>query len=80
MASESFDPARLLSGEAPPFLSMDELGLRELEQLRLVLRGDSVVDWRHLNFATRAQVDDFLRLHLLDHEDANDRALMRRLL
>ena len=80
MASESFDPAHLPPGEAPPFLTMDQLGLRELEQLRLVLRGDSVVDWRHLNFASRAQVDDFLRLHLLDHEDANDRALMRRLL
>lgn len=80
MAFESLDPIRSQQASAPPFLSMDQLGLRELEQLRLVLRGDSVVDWRHLNFASRSQVDDFLKLHLLDHEDPNDRALMRRLL
>lgn len=80
MAFESLDPIRPAQSQSPPFLSMDQLGLRELEQLRLVLRGDSVVDWRYLNFASRTQVDDFLKLHLLDHEDPNDRALMRRLL
>ncbi|MDR0966574.1 MAG: TIGR04552 family protein [Myxococcales bacterium] len=80
MPFEPFDTFRSPQIDPPPFRSMEELGLRELEQLRLVLRGDSVVDWRHLNFTSRSQIDDFLRLHLLDHEDPNDRAQMRRLL
>ena len=80
MSFGSFDNFYDQPPALPPFHTMDELGLRELEQLRLILRGDSVVDWRHLNFSSRSQVDDFLKLHLLDHDDANDRAPMRRLL
>lgn len=80
----SFGPYANIYGDDPPapvpFHTMEQLGLSELEQLRLVLQGDSPVDWRHLNFATRSQVDEFLKLHLLDHENMNDRALMRRLL
>lgn len=56
------------------------MGLHELEILRLILRGGSVVDWRHAPFDDRGQVDRFLKLHLLDCSQPSDRALADRIL
>lgn len=38
----------------------------DLEILRLVLAGESVIDWRRLHFADRTEVDGFLRANLFD--------------
>lgn len=54
--------------------------LGDLEKLRLILRGGSVIDWRRLHFQSRAEVDDYLRLCLFDPTDENDHARLRRLL
>jgi uncharacterized protein (TIGR04552 family) len=59
---------------------LEELGLHELETLRLILRGGSVVDWRRLHLETRDQVDHFLTLHLIDFQQPGDRALAYRIL
>ncbi len=56
------------------------MGIAELEQLRLVLRGGSVVDWRQLDFRTREEVGRFLRLHLFDVEDPRDERRIRAIL
>lgn len=48
----------------PPTLA--ELELADLENVRLLLRGDSVVDWHRLAFTDHAAVDRFLRLCELD--------------
>ena len=53
--------------------------LGDLERLRLILRGGSVVDWRRLHFQSRAEVDDYLRLCLFDPDDDHDQARLRRL-
>ncbi len=45
---------------------VDELDVADLEAVRLLLRGDSVVDWHRLQFADHAAVDRFLRLCELD--------------
>lgn len=42
----------------------------------MVLRGDSIVDWHRLNFATPGQVRRFVRNHELDPERASDRSFM----
>ncbi len=42
------------------------MGLRELERLRLILRGGSVIDWRRMHFQSRDEVDYFLRLCQID--------------
>ena len=47
---------------------MAELELQDLENLRLLLRGDSVVDWHRLAFSDHAAVDRFLRLNEFDPE------------
>ncbi|HUQ04463.1 MAG TPA: TIGR04552 family protein [Kofleriaceae bacterium] len=48
----------------PP--TLDDLDLDDLESVRLLLRGDSVVDWHSLAFHDEAAVDRFLRLCELD--------------
>lgn len=55
--------------------TLDGLDLTDLETVRLLLRGDSVVDWHRLNFADHAAVDRFLRLCELD--PSTDRELDR---
>lgn len=51
------------AGRAP---TLDDLDLDDLEAVRLLLRGDSVVDWHRLAFHDEAAVDRFLRLCELD--------------
>ena len=52
----------------------------DLEVLRLILRGGSVIDWRRLHFRDAAEVDRFLHLHLFDLEDPRDEARLRTVL
>lgn len=59
---------------------LETLGAPELEVLRLLLRGGSVVDWRRLDFKTSAEVDAFLRLNLFDLEEARDERRLRAVL
>lgn len=47
-------------------------GLQDVEQVRLVLRGDSVIDWRRMAFRDRAHVDEFLALIGFDADDPDD--------
>jgi len=59
---------------------LSELALRDVEALRLILRGGSVIDWRRLAFEDRPQVDRFLRLCLFDPDSPGDEAWMRGVL
>ena len=45
-----------------------ELTLADADCVRLMLRGDSVIDWHRLNFQDHAEVDRFLRLNEFDPE------------
>ncbi len=56
------------------------MGIRELEAIRLILRGGSVVDWRRLDYRKREEVDHFLRLNLFDLSDPRDERRMRTVL
>jgi uncharacterized protein (TIGR04552 family) len=59
---------------------LEAMGVPELEALRLVLRGESVVDWRRLDFETREQVDTFLAINLFDVGNVRDEARLRSIL
>lgn len=54
----------------PP--SNSELTLADVDAVRLLLRGDSVIDWHRLSFADHAEVDRFLRLNEFDPESDNE--------
>jgi uncharacterized protein (TIGR04552 family) len=59
---------------------LERMGIAELEQLRLLLRGGSVIDWRRLNFRTPAEVDAFLGLNQFDRGEARDERRLRNIL
>jgi uncharacterized protein (TIGR04552 family) len=74
----AFEPKR-----APPalgFRPLERLGVSELEALRLLLRGGSVIDWRRLDFRTPDEVTRFLALNLFDLEDPKDERRVRSVL
>jgi uncharacterized protein (TIGR04552 family) len=52
----------------------DEFTLMELEALRLVLRGDSVIDWHRLQFEDAGAVRHFLVTHEFHPDEPADRA------
>lgn len=54
----------------PP--SQSELTLADIEAVRLLLRGDSVIDWHRLCFTDHEQVDRFLRLNEFDPESEDE--------
>ena len=59
---------------------LEQMGAAELEQLRLVLRGGSVIDWRRLEFPGAVEVDAFLALNLFDLEEPRDERRLRAIL
>jgi len=64
----------------PPIPLPDRWTLGDLERMRLILRGESVIDWRRLHFQTRDEVDQYLRLCLFEPNDPFDRAYLQRIL
>lgn len=56
------------------FRALAKLTLAELEGIRLVLRGGSVIDWHRLNFRAPEEVDRFLHAHEIDLAEPVDRA------
>jgi uncharacterized protein (TIGR04552 family) len=54
---------------------LDQFTLADLEALRLILYGDSVIDWRRLDFDDE-QAAAFLRSQELEPDDPHDRARM----
>jgi uncharacterized protein (TIGR04552 family) len=54
----------------PP--TKDELTLADTDSVRLMLRGDSVIDWHRLSFGDHEEVDRFLRLNEFDPESDDE--------
>ncbi|MFO0556655.1 MAG: TIGR04552 family protein [Polyangiales bacterium] len=46
--------------------------MADLDALRIVLRGGSVIDWHRLNFRDDGDIIEFLRSHEIDLEDPDD--------
>jgi uncharacterized protein (TIGR04552 family) len=57
----------------------DELTLADTEAVRLLLRGDSVIDWHRLSFADHSEVDRFLRLNEFNPESDDEIARLEDL-
>jgi uncharacterized protein (TIGR04552 family) len=52
--------------------SIEQFTLADLEALRVVLHGSSVIDWHRLNFRDEDEVVEFLRVHEFDPTRATD--------
>jgi len=51
----------------------EPLNLSDLEAVRLMLRGNSIIDWNRANFRSYHEVDRYLNLHRLNLDDPEDR-------
>ena len=62
------------TGSLPPgtLKRLGDFTLADLEAVRLALRGDSVIDWHRLDFATLDEVDSVLRANEFDPDDPLD--------
>ena len=49
----------------------------QMETIRLIVHGNSVIDWNRSSFRSVEDVDRFLRLHMLDPEDPEDQRRIR---
>lgn len=63
----------------PRLKSVDGFSLHDVEALRLILRGGSVIDWHRLNFAGPEQARSFVRNHELNLEDPEDAEFIDRI-
>lgn len=63
-----------------PIRRVEEMGLKELERIRLILRGGSVIEWRRLHYKTWDEVDRFLRLLQIDPTRPHDEEWVRTVL
>lgn len=54
--------------------SLDEFSLHDLESVRLILRGGSVIDWHRLNLQSPEEVRALASIHELDLDLEEDRA------
>jgi uncharacterized protein (TIGR04552 family) len=62
------------SNHASGFPDLSALSLSDLEGIRLLLRGGSVIDWYRLNFQTDQEILRFLAAQELDPDDPADLA------
>jgi uncharacterized protein (TIGR04552 family) len=51
---------------------LEQFTLADLEAVRLILRGDSVIDWHRLNFAGTGEIREFFVAQEFDPDDAAD--------
>jgi uncharacterized protein (TIGR04552 family) len=58
---------------AGPDLELTQLDLQDANELRLLLRGESVIDWHRLDFETEADSRRLLALNSFDWDDERDR-------
>src|SRR5687767_1972054 len=56
--------------------ALDEFTLADLEAVRLVLRGDSVIDWHRLNLQDGEEIEEFLLANEFHPDEPADRARM----
>jgi uncharacterized protein (TIGR04552 family) len=66
------------NGKERPLLA-DGLSLEDLEAVRLMLRGSSVIDWYQLHFRDENDVDRFLRVNEFDPASEEDMARLEEL-
>jgi uncharacterized protein (TIGR04552 family) len=77
---QSHDGPRLIESDGADRLkTLDEFTLADLEAVRLILRGDSVIDWHRLNFEDPLQIRDFFIAQEFRPDDPADLARMKHI-
>lgn len=63
----------------PGVVPLGRIETHDLDVLRLVLRGSSVVDWYRMHFRSREEICAFIRVNGMDPDDPIDRARLSEL-
>lgn len=61
-----------------PYRPLNKFSLFDLELVRVILRGGSVLDWHRLNLR-RAEIKALLRAHCIDLNNPSDAAMVQRI-
>jgi uncharacterized protein (TIGR04552 family) len=74
MAPDRLTPTSGSPADRPPsgLVRLAEASLGDVEALRLLLQGGSVIDWQRLAFSDAAEVDRFLRVNEFDPQRQED--------
>jgi uncharacterized protein (TIGR04552 family) len=73
-SSSANERSVFLPGQTQPFASaLARLSLQDVHEIRLLLRGDSVVDWHRLGLRDEDDVVRLLRVNGIDPDRASDR-------
>ena len=79
-SAPSGDPAAWrVDASTQSLLDLSQFTLNDIEAVRLLLRGGSVIDWRKANFVSAGEVEVFLRVSGFELERAKDRARLHTL-
>jgi uncharacterized protein (TIGR04552 family) len=62
-----------------PLKSLDDFTIHDVEALKLILQGGSVIDWQGLSFQSLEHARQFIRIHELDPDSKADRAYIDHL-
>lgn len=73
------NPDLLRSTDRFSAIGLRAIGLQDLEQVRILLAGDSVIDWRQLAFRDRDACTHFLRLSGFDADDVGDQIWLQEI-
>ncbi len=65
-------PARLTPETDKSFRRLSDFRLADLEAIRLLLRGGSVIDWHRMNFASEEEAVEFIGSQDFDLDDQRD--------
>src|SRR5207247_1864814 len=57
---------------APGRALLEQATLADLEALRLLVQGDSIIDWHRLAFTDQPAIDRFLRINEFDPDSDDD--------
>jgi len=69
----------ILAVAAPELRNLNDFTLADLEGIRMLLRGGSVVDWHRLNFAGEAEARNFVAAQEVDLNDPKDQVRVRQI-
>jgi uncharacterized protein (TIGR04552 family) len=62
-----------VSEQETPYRTLDEFLVHDLEGVRMLLRGGTVIDWHRLNLEDESQAADIVRVQEIDLDDPEDR-------
>jgi uncharacterized protein (TIGR04552 family) len=79
MGNDNSKRINQMEDELGEILSIEKLTLSDLEAIRLILKGTSVIDWQRLNFESYEAITEFLKVNEFQLNSPKDKRRLERL-